>query len=46
MQLLLLQEKRITFAEWPDVKPTTPFGQIPILQVGDTVAAQSAAIGE
>lgn len=43
---LTLQDKQVVFEEWGALKPTTPFGQIPILQVGDTVAAQSAAIGE
>ncbi|WIA20561.1 hypothetical protein OEZ85_004951 [Tetradesmus obliquus] len=38
------EDKQVVFEEWGALKPTTPFGQIPILQVGDTVAAQSAAI--
>jgi glutathione S-transferase len=38
------EEKLVPFSEWPALKPTTPFGQIPILQIGDTVVAQSAGI--
>eukprot|EP00878_Enallax_costatus_P025425 GHUV01027201.1.p1 GENE.GHUV01027201.1~~GHUV01027201.1.p1 ORF type:complete len:226 (+),score=44.36 GHUV01027201.1:254-931(+) len=38
------QEKTIQFSEWPSLKPTTPFGGLPLLQIGDTVVAQSAAI--
>lgn len=41
----LLQDKRIPIPEWPAYKPTTPFGQVPLLQIGDTIIAQSAAIG-
>jgi hypothetical protein len=43
---LPLQDKQFPFSEWAAVKPTTPFGQVPVLQVGDTVVAQSAAIGK
>jgi glutathione S-transferase len=38
------KERLIPLAEWPNIKPTMPFGQIPVLQIGDTVIAQSAGI--
>jgi hypothetical protein len=46
--LLLLhkQDKHIDFATWPELKPQTPFGQVPVLQVDAQMIAQSAAIGE
>lgn len=37
-------DKRIQFSEWPTLKPTTPFGQLPLLEVDGTTFAQSAAI--
>lgn len=40
------QDVRVSPADWPSIKPTTPFGQIPTLKVGDIVVAESAAIGE
>lgn len=36
----------MTADEWRDLKATTPFGQIPILEVDGKRIAQSAAIGE
>lgn len=44
--MLSKQEKTIPLSEWPSFKPTTPFGQVPLLQIGDTIVAQSAAIGK
>lgn len=41
-----VQDNRIDFAEWPAFKPSTPFGQIPVLEVDGKVIAQSGAIGE
>lgn len=38
------EDKRIPPQEWAELKATTPFGQVPLLQVGDTVVAQSGAI--
>lgn len=41
-----VQDKRVTQEEWAALKPQTPFGQIPVLEVGGRHIAQSAAIGE
>lgn len=38
------EDKRLSYAEWPEVKPTTPFGQVPILETDGKVLAQSNAI--
>ncbi len=46
MLTLLLQDKRVTPEEWAALKPKTPFGQIPVLEVGGHHVAQSGAIGE
>jgi len=39
-----LEEVDIDFADWPKVKPTTAFGQLPVLEDGDFKVAQSNAI--
>ncbi|KAI0557788.1 Glutathione S-transferase [Gracilaria domingensis] len=38
------EEHRFSFAQWPDIKPTTPYGSVPTLAVDGEVLAQSAAI--
>jgi len=38
------EDNRLEHAQWPDVKGTTPWGQLPLLQVGDKTLAQSNAI--
>jgi len=38
------EEVRYSFAEWPAVKPTTPMGQLPILEVGGTPIVQAFPI--
>eukprot|EP00927_Polykrikos_kofoidii_P020355 TRINITY_DN1963_c0_g1_i4.p1 TRINITY_DN1963_c0_g1~~TRINITY_DN1963_c0_g1_i4.p1 ORF type:complete len:218 (+),score=43.98 TRINITY_DN1963_c0_g1_i4:68-721(+) len=38
------EDKRIKFDEWTALKPTTPFGQLPLLQVDDKVWTQSYAM--
>jgi hypothetical protein len=43
---ILLQDKRVTQDEWAALKGQTPFGQIPVLEVGGHHVAQSGAIGE
>ncbi|XRB02825.1 glutathione s-transferase [Pycnococcus provasolii] len=36
---------KVAFDEWASIKPTTPFGQLPILKIGsDTTIAQSDAM--
>lgn len=37
-------ERRVQVAEWPALKPTLPFGQLPIYQEGDLSIVQSHAI--
>lgn len=46
MWMCYLQDKRITFDEWRegDLKASTPFGQLPVLEVDGKTIAQSAAI--
>jgi glutathione S-transferase len=42
-----LQDKRFSFAEWPGIKPSMPFHQVPVLQLEDgRTLTQMAAIGE
>eukprot|EP00775_Hariotina_reticulata_P004727 gene4727-4977_t len=41
---IAFEDNRIDFAEWPSFKPSTPFGQIPVLEVDGKVIAQSGAI--
>jgi len=39
------EDIRVTHQEtWPQLKPLTPYGQLPILDIGDVRIAQSAAI--
>jgi glutathione S-transferase len=38
------RERRIQLAEWPALKPTFPFGQLPLYQEGELVIPQSHAI--
>ncbi|RUS84491.1 hypothetical protein EGW08_007730 [Elysia chlorotica] len=38
------EDKRIQFPDWPALKPNTPFGQLPILEVDGQVIGQSTAI--
>lgn len=39
------EDKRIVFSEWKDVKPTTPFGQLPMMTIdNDKVRSQSEAM--
>lgn len=37
-------DHRISFDEWPKLKPSTPTGQLPYLQVDDTQIPQSIAL--
>jgi len=39
-----LNEVRVQFADWPTLKPTMPFGQLPVLNISGTEYAQSLAI--
>jgi glutathione S-transferase len=39
-----LEEEHVDFSKWPSVKPTTPFGQLPVLHDGELQIAQSNAI--
>jgi len=41
---IALEEVDTDFADWPKLKPTTPFGQLPILHDGSFDVAQSNAI--
>jgi len=38
------EDSRVPFAEWPALKASTPFGQLPYLEVDGKQLAQSAAI--
>jgi glutathione S-transferase len=38
------EDRQITNAEWQDLKPRTPFGQLPLLRIGDIELAQTMAI--
>jgi len=38
------QDRRVSFGDWPKVKPTTPFGGIPVLEVDGRRVAQSNGI--
>ena len=38
------EDCRIEIKQWPEIKPTMPFGQMPILEFSKTKAYQSAAI--
>lgn len=35
------EDNRVDFKQWPDIKPTTPWGQLPILEVDGKVWTQS-----
>ena len=39
-----LEDHRIPFKDWPAVKPSTPFGAIPVLEVDGQTVAQSNGI--
>ena len=41
---LAYEDRRITNAEWQDLKPRTPFGQLPLLRLGDVELSQTMAI--
>ncbi|XP_063829716.1 glutathione S-transferase 2 [Ostrinia nubilalis] len=38
------EDKRFTSETWPEIKPTTPFGQVPVLEIDGKKYAQSLAI--
>uniref|UniRef100_A0A914QE52 glutathione transferase n=1 Tax=Panagrolaimus davidi TaxID=227884 RepID=A0A914QE52_9BILA len=38
------EDNRLTFEQWPTIKPTTPFGKLPILEIDGTQLVESAAI--
>ncbi|KAL5235184.1 hypothetical protein ACI65C_002594 [Semiaphis heraclei] len=38
------EEIRIEFEQWPSIKPTMPFGQVPILEIDGKILNQSIAI--
>jgi len=38
------EDNRVKFPEWAEMKPTTPFGQLPVLKVDGQEYAQSAAM--
>jgi len=39
------EDVRVSYANFPEMKPTLPYGQLPILQIGDEVLSQSMSIG-
>lgn len=41
-----VQDKRISFDEWPNWKAKMPFGTMPVLEVDGKMIAQMAAIGK
>jgi len=41
---ITLEENQVVFADWPKIKPTTVFGQLPQLHDGNFIVAQSNAI--
>uniref|UniRef100_A0A0M3HW22 Glutathione S-transferase 1 n=1 Tax=Ascaris lumbricoides TaxID=6252 RepID=A0A0M3HW22_ASCLU len=38
------EDNRLSREDWPSLKPSTPFGQLPLLEVDGEVLAQSTAI--
>lgn len=38
------EDERIEFSSWPDLKPSTPFGQLPVLEVNGVQLCQSLTI--
>uniref|UniRef100_A0A914PYX1 glutathione transferase n=1 Tax=Panagrolaimus davidi TaxID=227884 RepID=A0A914PYX1_9BILA len=38
------EDNRITFEQWPKIKPTTPAGKVPVLEFGGNYLIESAAI--
>lgn len=38
------EDNRIEFADWPKIKPTTPVGSLPVLEVDGKIVATSQAI--
>jgi glutathione S-transferase len=38
------EERRVSLVEWPDLKPRTPFGKLPLLERDGIVVAESQAI--
>lgn len=38
------EDRRVSTEEWPSVKPSTPFGQMPVLEIDGKKYAQSVAI--
>jgi glutathione S-transferase len=41
---VVYEDRQITNAEWQKLKPRTPFGQLPLLQIGDVELVQTMAI--